>query len=283
MLGARANAKAPRQLGGQTVYGILQYRTHPIPFPLFVPVPKSPLLKMEVDQQEFFIVQKCWFDGPHVEAPVDYMALFRSRGQAEEVAYHSAHVHATQRQAVVRTLLLATGYAFSTAGKLFWVRSVYARGGGDGQNGGCAGGAIAAGAHVILNGVIGGTGNANSRRGSEVARNRVFIGHDSATRAMQVLQSENLPRGTVVTFIPMGPLANLGAGWSGGGSRADLHNNNPMAVNSNDSPTKRSTMDGQPQQQFHYHVTSARPAKRHRCVLAPGEGFAAATDVFMSG
>eukprot|EP00977_Amphora_coffeiformis_P003689 scaffold710_cov171-Amphora_coffeaeformis.AAC.58 len=230
---------------------------------------------MEVDHQEFFIVQKCWFDGPHIEPPVDYLALFATQSQAEETAYHAAHFHANQRQAVVRTLLLPTGYAFSAAGKLFWVRRVYARGQSDmiGRS---------SGAHVILTkGVIGGTGNSNSRRGAEVAHNRVFLGHDSATQAMQVFQQESLPPETVVTFVPMGPLANVMDGWSAGG--ASVTNHNQTNVLTDDMTTKRSSMDGQPQQQFHYHVTSARPAKRH-CVFVPNTLAAesATADVSMS-
>ena len=61
---------------------------------------------MQSNAQEFFVVQKCWFDGPHVEPAVDYMALFTNRAKAEETAYQSAHVHAKNHQAVVRTLLM---------------------------------------------------------------------------------------------------------------------------------------------------------------------------------
>ena len=228
-----------------------------------LPIPSSLISNntMEIDHQEFFIVQKCWFDGPCIEPPSDYLALFATQSQAEETAYHAAHLHATLRHAVVRTLLLHTGYAFSAAGKLFWVRRVYARGQSDRND-------CSRGAHVILTkGVIGGTGNDNSRRGSEVAHNRVFLGHDSATQAMQVFQQESLPPGTMVTFIPMGPLANVDDGWSVDGVSLNNHNNHTTTVVEN-MTMKRSSMDGQPQQQFHYHVTSARPAKRH-CVLLP--------------
>jgi hypothetical protein len=201
------------------------------------------------DFQEFFVVQRCWNDGPHVEPPLDYMALFPLQRQAEETAYQSAHVHAANHQAVVRTLLLPTGYAFSAAGKLFWVRRVYAPTHYD----------AATGAHVILTkGVIGGTGNTNSRRGSELTHNRVFVGLDSSTKAMQVLMHEKaLPPQTMISWIPMGPIAVLMQGWV-----AQRHDIVEMAM-MEDATAKRAAMDGQSQQHFHYHATSARPAKRH--------------------
>lgn len=217
---------------------------------------------MEVDQQqEYFVVQKCWFDGPLVEPPTDYMALFHSQSEAEQAAYHSAHAYAAAHQAVVRTLLLQTGYAFSAAGKLYWVRRVFA----DQHHENSI--SSSGGAHVILTrGVIGGTGNANSRRGSEVAHNRVFVGPGSSDRAVQVMMNENLsPETTTISWIPMGPLANVMQGWPLPNQQQQQQQSNVVdAINTMDvveTSMKRNNMEGQ--QQFHYHVTAPRPAKRH--------------------
>lgn len=208
---------------------------------------------MQSNAQEFFVVQKCWFDGPHVEPAVDYMALFTNRAKAEETAYQSAHIHAKNHQAVVRTLLMQSGYAFSAAGKLFWVRRVYAEP--------PCGALLGSGAHVILTkGVIGGTGNSSSRRGSEVVYNRVFVGPHSSTRALQVMTTENLSQDTMTSWIPFGPLADVMHGWP---PQREDGMGEMMMMETVDTTTKRAMMDGQPQQQFHYHTTSPRPAKRH--------------------
>ena len=221
--------------------------------------------------QEFFIVQKCWHSGIHVEPAVDYMALFTSRSKAEETAYQSAHIHAQKHQAVVRTLLVHNGYSFSAAGKLFWVRRVYAEP--------PCGALLGSGAHVILTrGVIGGTGNANSRRGSEVVYNRVFVGPHSSTRALQVLTQENLSEDSMTSWIPFGPLADIMHGWPP--QRDDGGENMMMmeAVDAADASAKRTMMDGHPQQQFHYHTTSPRPAKRH-CGQVPNNFAAEPADM----
>ncbi|KAL7558630.1 hypothetical protein ACA910_019461 [Epithemia clementina (nom. ined.)] len=164
-----------------------------------------------MSQKEMYLVQKCWFDGPNVQPPQDYLALFPSRAQAEEVASRTAYIHAGQCQAVVRTILLPSGYAFSAGGDLFWIRSVVV----DVSN---SNNAVASykGAHAISNrGVVGGTGNVNSRRGSEIQTGVVFVGSDSYSRARQVLTHGGVPTNSQITFLPFAPLPNLLDGWIG--------------------------------------------------------------------
>ena len=76
---------------------------------------------------DLYVVQKCWFAGPHVKPAVDYRRLFSSVKDAEQVAYQSAHRFAKQ---TVRTIQLqqqgSGGYGFVASGTLFWVRRVRA-------------------------------------------------------------------------------------------------------------------------------------------------------------
>lgn len=144
---------------------------------------------------ELFVLQRCWFSGPHHEPSVDCLRLFTSRREAEEVGFHAAHefanrsIFSTSRTsaAPVKTILLppsalgavSSSYAFQTCGKLFWVRSLKATI--------VPPAAISFGntcayttAQVVLTqGIIGGTGNPNSRRGSEISEGRVFLGTDA--------------------------------------------------------------------------------------------------------
>jgi len=138
---------------------------------------------------DVYIVQRCWLDGPYPDRPVDCQRLFLSRQEAEQEASRAAHAffhfykqhYAHARP--VRTLLLpdamtnmssgrqSSSFAFSSCGKLFWVRKVH--------------GAVAANISnssvaspwpksvpdhafcIVTNDIIGGTGNRHSRRGSE--------------------------------------------------------------------------------------------------------------------
>ena len=168
--------------------------------------------------KEMFIVQKCWFDGPNVQPPQDYLALFSDRAQAENVSSQSAYIHAAHHQAVVRTILLPSGYAFSAAGDLFWIRSVHVNDidVGDSCN---WNGILHKGAHVISNrGVIGGTGNVNSRRGSETKENVVFVGANSHARALEVLMRGGSPANSHINHVSLAPLPNLLDGWSDTGT-----------------------------------------------------------------
>ena len=59
----------------------------------------------DIDICWFYIVQKCWYSGPNVSSPIDYLRLLPSVGEAEQVAYQSAHTYATgSRSPVVRTI-----------------------------------------------------------------------------------------------------------------------------------------------------------------------------------
>ena len=145
--------------------------------------------------QEMFVVQRCWHSGRKQYQPMDYLRLFHTQRDAEEAAYHSAHAwsrhHNPNGEASVRTLLLpkypsycsnGTSYGFIAQGSLFWVRGLSA----------CvilAAGDQHEGHAVITEGVIGGTGNKNSRRGTEETRGRVFVGGANNHSRMMALQA----------------------------------------------------------------------------------------------
>ena len=126
--------------------------------------------------------------------------MFRTQHHAEESAYHSARAWAAnQKNGTVKTLLLPNHHNHNTSdgtssssygfvaggGTLFWVRRVQATWiGGESS---ISNNLLSA--HVILTqGVIGGTGNRNSRRGTEIASGRVFCGEGSGAHAWRVCQ-----------------------------------------------------------------------------------------------
>jgi hypothetical protein len=203
-------------------------------------------------KQTYYIVQRCWFDGPHASPPVDYMALFPDQSSAESCAYQSAHLYSSTQQAnhlqpgVVRVLLLPSGFACSAAGKLFWVRRVIADlfMGGD-----------SAGAHCILrNGIVGGTGNANSRRGSEAEADCVFVGADSHTRAQLAMEQQQW-QPSVISWLPIGCYSDIVQGWP------DLHSlNEEKMVDNEPLLSKRQALEDQ--QQCHHNQSATHPAKR---------------------
>ena len=234
--------------------------------------------------QAYYLVQRCWFEGPHVEPSVDYLAVFPSQNQAETVTYQSAHKYAqmmmqgnnsnTCSGAVVRTLLLPTGYGCSAAGKLFWVRRVLVEApGGPGPAGGGQPSAASSssGAHVIItNGIIGGTGNNNSRRGTEAESNCVFVGPYGHIKALQYMQQNRVAEGSVVSWLPLGVYTDLMQGWPEGRSSSEddnlplsfgsvVNNDNSMELEENQQP-KRPSLDAQ--QQGHYNFAAPRPSKR---------------------
>ena len=143
-------------------------------------------------QKELFIVQRCWHSGPTQYEPLDAGRLFLTQRDAEEFAYHSAHAwrrcHSpTGGEPSVKTLLLpsypahnktGSSYGFIARGSLFWVRSLIATV----HNQTCTFEAYA----VTTEGVIGGTGNRMSRRGTEIPSGRVFVGEPSRFTALQV-------------------------------------------------------------------------------------------------
>lgn len=168
--------------------------------------------------QEMFVVQRCWHSGRQQYQPMDYLRLFHTQRDAEEAAYHSAHAWSRynnpNREPQVRTLLLpkypsyasnGTSYGFIANGALFWVRGLVA-------NVILAVGYQNEGQAVITEGVIGGTGNKNSRRGKEEPRGRVFVGGAINYSRMMALEAchkvmasdPNKQNNTYVRTMPIG-------------------------------------------------------------------------------
>lgn len=127
---------------------------------------------------EVYAVQKCWFDGPHVQPPLDCWRLWTTGDAATQFAHASAARYAQCRASTaapsptttakpVRTLLLPHSglYGFATCGRLFWVRKLtiplcpcLAREGGVHHPHGIGAAAVAPTALVRLHlGVLGGT------------------------------------------------------------------------------------------------------------------------------
>lgn len=73
-----------------------------------------------------YVVQKCWFSGPHTFDPIDYQRLFVTPDSAQILAYQSAHALAETTQQPVRTVPMphAVTCGFAVAGALFWIRRV---------------------------------------------------------------------------------------------------------------------------------------------------------------
>jgi hypothetical protein len=151
--------------------------------------------------RELFVVQRCWHSGPHQYQPMDMMRLFATQRDAEEAAYHSCHAwcryHKPHMEPQVKTLLLprypagssnaGTSYGFVAFGSLFWVRSLHVTTNSTSvpsenmwdwyaQEAFC----------VVTEGVIGGTGNRMSRRGTEIADGRVFVAEPDTLTVMNV-------------------------------------------------------------------------------------------------
>lgn len=156
-----------------------------------------------VGQRELFVVQRCWHSGPHQYEPLDLMRLFLTQRDAEEAAYHSAHAwcryHKPDDEPQVKTLLLSSytthntsgsSYGFIAYGSLFWVRSLYAITNGTSDSTDSRDITAQEGYAVVTEGVIGGTGNRMSRRGTEVSSGRVFI-PEPATRTMMMMMPVN--------------------------------------------------------------------------------------------
>jgi hypothetical protein len=180
----------------------------------------SPLSSKNSSTVLLYVVQRCWHSGPQQYQPLDFLRLFHTQRDAEEAAYHSAHAWSNQVQngrndVPIKTLLLpsypdhnpqGSSYGFIACGTLFWVRALRAtmvtarhhnrmfdynnnsnnnNNNSDDQS--CCHSAVYV---VITEGVIGGTGNHNSRRGTEVCEGRVFGGDASSHKwAMETLQS----------------------------------------------------------------------------------------------
>lgn len=165
---------------------------------------------------DLYVVQKCWYSGPHVSPTVDYLRLLPVLSDAEQVAYQSAHTYAAGRSPV-RTIQLPAGqnaastYGFVSNGVLFWVRRIQAM-----VSANASVSTVVDSAHCILtNGVIGGTGNLNSRRGSEDVTGRVFVGPAGYAWALQQTASGQVPKGSTCQWVPIGKpnVENITAEW----------------------------------------------------------------------
>lgn len=145
-----------------------------------------------------YVVQKCWHSGPKQHVPVDMLRLFHSQREAEQAAYHSAlafrdvHSKPHQQSSGVKTLLLpsypahnpqGSSYGFLACGALFWVRALRMTIVAAANNNASAAVCHSAAYAILTEGVIGGTGNRNSRRGTETCDGRVF-GGDATARAV---------------------------------------------------------------------------------------------------
>jgi hypothetical protein len=180
-------------------------------------------------EKELFVVQRCWHSGPQQYQPLDYLRLFWSQRDAEEAAYHSAHAWARHHHKIgevsVKTLLLpsypahnqsGTSYGFISHGCLFWVRSLMASVVVNSMsnlrniyhnNEGFA---------VVTEGVIGGTGNRNSRRGTETPTGRVFVGpHTLRFTAVQVCHRVTESLQTCQSYVATMPIGKPGDYVSG--------------------------------------------------------------------
>jgi len=157
--------------------------------------------------RDFYIVQRCWHSGPQKQPPLDYLRLFTSQRDAEEAAYHSAHAWSRfGNEGAVRTVQLPlhpsndperTCFGFTSNGTLFWVRGVIARFDNEASEGSA----------IVTNGVIGWTGDANARRGSEISVGRVFVGQQSRMNAVQACHQvmASYPHAkTYIATLPVG-------------------------------------------------------------------------------
>jgi hypothetical protein len=150
-----------------------------------------------------YVVQRCWHSGPKQYNPVDLLRLFHTQREAEEAAFHSAKAFnnawvkdsPSKTKSCVKTLMLpsyphhnpqGSSYGFLSYGCLFWVRCLrttivtaksqynnpFLNTWNKSSNGVCASEAYA----ILTEGIIGGTGNKNSRRGTETCDGLVFGG-----------------------------------------------------------------------------------------------------------
>lgn len=175
-----------------------------------------------------YIVQRRWYAGPCTTPPVDYRRLLRSRTEADQVAYHSAH----QFGPVVRTLQLPDGsLGFLASNHLFWVRAVQAQS------------TIPIPDHstgmdeahcIVSDNLLGGT--TTTRRAALCAEpHAIFVGPQSAHAALQWLQQHGTNR--TLQWVPVGPPPSpeqLAQEWPGAAA---------VAVSSSTASAKRSLCD----------------------------------------
>lgn len=158
---------------------------------------------MQFQHTLLYVVQRCWHSGPKQHVPIDLLRLFHTQREAEEAAYHSAkafhQMNATRASSStsssVKTLMLpsypahnpqGSSYGFLACGGLFWVRALRAtvvtsnNNNGNNNNNNNTAVCNSMAYAILTEGVIGGTGNRNSRRGTEVCDGRVFGGDATA-------------------------------------------------------------------------------------------------------
>jgi hypothetical protein len=185
-----------------------------------------------------YVVQHCWFAGPHHgQPPVDYMRLLSTLQDAEQVAYASAHWYATaaaaaSSKAVVRTIQLPRGrmsshtnasastsgttmnsnttssYGFLTCGRLFWVRPVVAK-----VTTATPAASYGEAHCIVTHGLFGNctvqrpcsapAAAASSTETEENATGLIFVGPHSSHAALQLISSSNSNNSTGVE-VPAG-------------------------------------------------------------------------------
>ena len=193
--------------------------SHPTNHPPPPPLSSSP----QHETIDLYVVQKCWYSGPQITTPtLDYMRLLRTKEDAEQIAYHSAHLFATAMAAsnasshhniVVRTITLPasstaqqpntiplSNHAFVAAGQLFWIRRIRAQvvhPPTSSSSSSLSSSTTTTTHHfdhahcIVTNGIIGGNGcNVRRRQFDEStspAPMRVFVGSQSAHAALQLI------------------------------------------------------------------------------------------------
>jgi hypothetical protein len=174
---------------------------------------------------DLYAVQKCWYSGPLVTPTVDYLRLLRTPREAEQIAYHSAHGWA--QSSAVRTIALPahpSQHAFVAAGQVFWIRRVRAQ-------------VVATAsaderwdhAHcIVAHGILGGSGGSVRRRDAPEAPIRIFVGPQSAHRALQLIAGGAVPAGSTVQWVPVGApptVQHIPNEWPSAGKESDLDGN----------------------------------------------------------
>jgi hypothetical protein len=189
-----------------------------------------------LDIATFYIVQKCWYSGPKVPPTVDYLRLLPSIGEAEQVAYQSAHTYASvstqgnssnstgrNSSSVVRTIQIpihhnkdtmttqaASSYGFVANGMLFWIRRIRVW-----ISTGVPINTVVDSAHCILsNGVIGLPGTSTRLRATAMmnSTNRTadteepcaYVGPAGYAWALQQSASGRIQLGSTIQWIPVG-------------------------------------------------------------------------------
>ncbi|CAJ1937181.1 unnamed protein product [Cylindrotheca closterium] len=198
--------------------------------------------------RDFYIVQRCWHSGPHKQPPLDCLRLFTSQRDAEEAAYHSAHAWShfgsSGNEGAVRTVQLPlhpsddperTCFGFTANGTLFWVRGVIARFDNEASQANA----------IVTNGVIGWTGDANARRGSEISVGRVFVGKHSRMNAIQAchhVMSSYTDAKTYIASLPVGTPNYVGGGFLQDWSQQILAQTPPKEAGNNSERKRESSL-----------------------------------------